>query len=383
VTLQVLPADSAPAPPALAPWGSDRCGTDSPAPVPPGTFPPAPSARPLVARPVLPALPDSQSGVAVTVVMTTYNHEAFIEQAIDSVLMQQTDFPCQLVIGEDCSTDRTRQIVCGYARRYPEKVRPVLRETNLGGAANLARLLESCTTRYVALLEGDDYWTSPHKLQKQVEFMEAHPRCAQCFHAVTVFHEDASVPPCVRGLEGRPPIATIKHLLRGNFIHTCSVLFRGGLVSRFPDWYDKLIIDDWTLFVLNAQHGEIGYVDAVMAAYRVHGGGVWSGKPRATQQLYRLQAYDAVNAHLKGRYAGIIRGVTARCCHDLAMACEKQGDLAAAREYALRGLARRPYGAFPTQSNLLRVLMRSYAPNSYNAAKAMIRAVRGRSDKTS
>ena len=111
--------------------------------------------------------------VKVSVAMITYNHERFIAQAIESVLMQQTDFAVELVIGEDCSTDGTRAIVRDYGERYPERIRLLLPEHNLGMMPNFVATLKACRGQYVASVEGDDYWTDPHKLQKQVDFLES------------------------------------------------------------------------------------------------------------------------------------------------------------------------------------------------------------------
>jgi len=116
--------------------------------------------------------------------MITYNHETYIREAIDSVLMQQVNFPYEIVIGEDHSTDATRTIVRDYQRRHPDKIRLRLSRENLysrkldpGTATHCA-----CRGKYIALLEGDDYWTDPLKLQKQVDFMEAHTTCTYCGH---------------------------------------------------------------------------------------------------------------------------------------------------------------------------------------------------------
>lgn len=107
----------------------------------------------------------------------TYNHEPYIARAIEGVLMQETDFPIELVIGEDCSTDRTRDIVFEYQKKYPEIIRVVTSEHNVGSYQNGLRTTNACRGKYIAYCEGDDYWTDPLKLQKQVDFLEANPDC--------------------------------------------------------------------------------------------------------------------------------------------------------------------------------------------------------------
>jgi glycosyltransferase involved in cell wall biosynthesis len=131
--------------------------------------------------------PGMSENPKVSVCMMTYNHERFIAQAIESVLEQKTSFDLELVIGEDCSTDGTRKIVAEYARKYPEKIKAMFRETNLGMTANGIQTLRECRGRYIALLEGDDYWTDPLKLQKQVDFLDVHPTCTACAATVTKY----------------------------------------------------------------------------------------------------------------------------------------------------------------------------------------------------
>jgi len=120
----------------------------------------------------------------VSVCMITHNHEPYIAQAIEGVLSQKTAFPFELIIGEDCSTDATREIVFEYASCHPNLIRVITSETNVGGKANEARVFACARGRYIAVCEGDDFWREPLKLQHQVEYLEAHP-------AVGLVHTDA------------------------------------------------------------------------------------------------------------------------------------------------------------------------------------------------
>lgn len=120
------------------------------------------------------------SEVLVSVFMITYNHENYIEHAIEGVLMQKTSFPIELIIGEDCSTDNTRKIVREYEGRYTEIIKAQYPEKNRGMNNNFLTVLQSARGKYIALCEGDDYWTDPLKLQKQVDFLEANPEYSLC-----------------------------------------------------------------------------------------------------------------------------------------------------------------------------------------------------------
>ena len=118
----------------------------------------------------------------LSVAMITYNHELFIGPAIESALAQKVNFDYEVVIGEDCSTDGTRAVVMDFQRRYPDIIKILLRERNIGGFRNMESTLAACGGQYLAILEGDDYWTRPDKLRKQVDFLDAHPDRAICCH---------------------------------------------------------------------------------------------------------------------------------------------------------------------------------------------------------
>ncbi|MBI4315421.1 MAG: glycosyltransferase, partial [Chloroflexi bacterium] len=125
----------------------------------------------------------------VSVRTVTYNHEGFIARCLEGILMQRTSFPFEVVVGEDCSTDRTREIVLAYAAEFPDKIRVITSERNVGGARNAVRVQQACRGKYQAFCEGDDYWVDPLKLQKQVNFMETHPEIPLCFHNAFVINE--------------------------------------------------------------------------------------------------------------------------------------------------------------------------------------------------
>lgn len=215
--------------------------------------------------------------VKVSVAMITYNHEAFVAQAIESVLVQQTDFVVELVIGEDCSTDGTRDIVADYARKYPERIRPLLHDHNLGlmGKNNLVAVYQACRGEYIAFLEGDDYWTDPHKLHKQVDFLDDHPDYVLCFHDTMIINEHGNL------LETSVLPATSKQdlpgdaLIRASLIPTLTACFRN--VLSFPPEYYKVLNADTFIYSMLGQHGGAGYLGNVIepAAHRIHPGGIW------------------------------------------------------------------------------------------------------------
>lgn len=236
----------------------------------------------------------------VSVLTIAYNHEKFIAQAIDSILMQEVDFEYEIVIGEDCSTDNTRKIVMGYQAKYPDKIRLLLPESNIGMLPNFINTYRACKGEYIALLEGDDYWISPHKLQKQVYFLDRNADTALCFTNSLLFWEDSHREAEVF-LNEPSETFTTEYLLFRNFISTPSVMYRNGLITEFPEWYTDLSMGDWTLYILLTEYGKIGYIDEVMSAYRNHNGGVWSSKNKDYQLTATIKMLSVVKRYFASK----------------------------------------------------------------------------------
>jgi glycosyltransferase involved in cell wall biosynthesis len=220
----------------------------------------------------------------VSVAMITYNHEKYIAQAIESVLMQKTSFPVELVVGEDCSKDATRRIVQEYARNHSAKIRPLLHERNVGMHANFQSAITACRGLYIAILEGDDFWTANDKLQRQADFLDSHPDCPLCFHrARMLFQKDPSKSdewPPARIRQGEYSAA---ELLTENPVPTCSVLLRRCQIPVLPRELCKLPMGDWPMWILMSLRGKVRYLDEPMAVYRCHEGGVWSSMTEVQQ----------------------------------------------------------------------------------------------------
>lgn len=206
--------------------------------------------------------------------MITYRHESFVAQAIESVLAQQADFAIELVIGEDCSPDKTAEVIRSFASTDRLTIRSRFNSPNLGMMANFARTLEECTGEYIALLEGDDYWTDTSKLQRQVDFLDGNAEFAICFHPVDVL-QGGRLGADTRTREVAEN-TDIHDLALGNYMHTCSVMFRAGLFPQFPPSFLQATAGDYFLHMLNARFGRIGKLKQKMAVYRVHADGAWS-----------------------------------------------------------------------------------------------------------
>jgi len=308
---------------------------------------------------------DTSEYMKVSVCMLTYNHGKYISQAIESVLMQDVNFDYEIVIGEDCSTDNTRDIVLGYQNRYPDKIRLLLPAKNLGIMENAVQTFHACKGEYIATLDGDDYWTSAHKLQKQVDYLDNHPACAICFHNVKRFHQDEDREGENKNPRDQKEISTLDDLWEGCFVAACSAMLRRDSVGHLPEWFIKMPAPDWPLFILSAQHGNIGYINEVMGAYRTHAEGAWSGLSRVQRLEQLIKFYTTIDAHLEFTYHSKIRVQIAKQCFYLAEEYEKNKDLTNARKYALKGFRESPFDNQIPDTPPLKLLMRVYAPKSY------------------
>jgi len=216
--------------------------------------------------------------ILVSVCSITYNHEKYISQAIESFLMQKTNFEYEILIGEDCSTDSTRQIVLDYQSRFPDKIRLITSERNVGARQNAMRLRKNAVGKYIADCEGDDYWTDPEKLQKQVDYMEAHPECAMCVHAAEIVEMNGETTHQVKKPRigtGIVPMEDVLRMLDQPLFMTSSLMFRKFLMDSPPAWYIESPVGDYPLAVICASQGNIAYLDSVMSVYRRGVPGSW------------------------------------------------------------------------------------------------------------
>ena len=251
---------------------------------------------------------DRRLAMRATALIITYNHRKFIAAAIDSALAQQTRFEYEILVSEDCSTDGTREIVLDYARRHPDRIRLILSDRNIRSNAVVARGIRSARGDYVALLDGDDLWTSPDKLQKQVDFLDAHPDCAMCFHNAEVIDDDGRRAPRLWTPRGQKPFSTLEDIWRGNFIATASTVIRRTALPEIPGWYDSFFpITDWPLYILAAEHGKIGYIDETMSIYRYHSGGLYSSRSEWQKLQTTGSFYRRMDAHTGRRYHRTVR----------------------------------------------------------------------------
>ena len=271
--------------------------------------------------------------VMVSVVCFTYNHESYVVQALEGFLAQKRSFKMEVIVHDDASTDGTAAIVRGYEAKYPGLFECVYESENkysesptsiVGISFNRAR------GKYIALCEGDDFWTDPLKLQQQVDLLEAHAECSVCFHWAA-YLEEASLQMRERPMGPPPEIAkarySLEDLLRyDNFVPTCSVLIRrSSLPDPLPDWYYGAKIGDFPLLVLAARSGEMLFIDRVMATYRIHSGGAWTSGPVAWRREISCDTYRRIGVHLRLAGSAAFKAGIAGAHYSLAVALWGEG----------------------------------------------------------
>ncbi|NDW18936.1 glycosyltransferase [Dysgonomonas sp. 216] len=209
----------------------------------------------------------TQTPVSVAVCVMTHNHEAYIAEALDGILMQETNFPVMIYIGEDCSTDRTRTICLEYKEKHPDKITLLLQDINLGLRKNFAQTIAAGKEKYIAICEGDDYWSDSTKLQKQVDFLENNPDFAMSSHNVDMLWygiELRKMPPLNQS------VFTIENVIEYDWaIMTASILFRRNAFQT-NDNFNTIYNQDYVIQLLVALHGKVGYMKDSMSVYRKH-----------------------------------------------------------------------------------------------------------------
>jgi len=238
-----------------------------------------------------------------SVCIFTFNHHDFIAETIEGVLSQQTHFDFEIVIGEDCSTDGTREIVESYQKRYPHKIRALLHPRNLGMMANNSYTVTQGQGEFIAVLDGDDYWINPLKLQTQVDFLEASPEYALCFHDARILNEDGSWNQHTCCGVDHKKVVTFEDIICDVHIPTSSLVFRRKALTGYPPaWFNSLNAPDRPLFLMVASNGPGYYFNETWGVYRKHSGGTWTGQHYQSRWLTHLQIYKVMNRHYQNRY---------------------------------------------------------------------------------
>ncbi len=262
----------------------------------------------------------------VTLLCVTYNHEKYVSQTLDSFLMQETDFPFEIVIGEDCSTDKTRDVIKEYQEKYPRLIHLVTGPKNVKFANNFSRALESCRGKYIAHCEGDDYWTDPKKVQIQTDFMEKHPEYVLCGHGA------------VKAPSSGVPYGDI--LPHGKFFSSMHLIFSTkmamgnqtrfwrNVIRKLPPEALHVTTVDLFMWSMLGHFGKGICLDEIKpSVYRINETSIWTPLTERQRQKLRIQAYFWMSVYYARRFkpfcafyffAGMTYVILKRTLRDLA-----------------------------------------------------------------
>jgi glycosyltransferase involved in cell wall biosynthesis len=241
----------------------------------------------------------------ISVSITTYNHERYIGQAVESVLSQQCRARVEVVVGDDCSTDGTSDILAQLEREHRGSLKVIRPATNLGqqGRAMFLETLKHCDGAFVAMLDGDDYWTDDAKLERQIEFMTRHEDCSLCHHPVENVYDNGSTEPWRDDAGGAESLVGFDALLPWHSIGSPTPLVRHKVVRAIPAWMSRSPFGDWPIYLAAADIGRIGYLPQVMAAYRFHERGVWTQTTDLDRQQQVVDFFAGIDGRILRRHA--------------------------------------------------------------------------------
>lgn len=215
--------------------------------------------------------------IMVSICCITYNQEMYIRDAIEGFLKQKTNFKYEVIIHDDASTDNTAQIIKEYENKYPDIIKPIYQRENQYSKGISPSILtyKNAIGKYIAICEGDDYWTNEHKLQKQVDYMEANPLCTFCFHNANVIDMNKnSVKKLIpykfedKKYVKKDGIYNVGELELLEFIPTASFMFRNENISKLPKWFETCYVKDWPLKLLMTSFGYAYCINEIMSVYR-------------------------------------------------------------------------------------------------------------------
>ena len=260
----------------------------------------------------------SEKQIKVSITSLAYNQENYIATAIESFVSQITDFEFEILINDDCSTDRTAEIIKEYEERYPGKVIGVYHEENQysKGIKPGVALRRMARGEYIAFCEADDYYTDPYKLQKQVDYMDAHPECSICTHAVTTVDSYGNpTPKLVRHNKGDRDYTAAEVITLGedNFA-TNSMMIRKKFDEKYPEFYHKCPVGDYPMQVYMTMNGYLHYIDEFMSCYRINADASWTNRIQSDdKKLLRMysgmiESLKLMDEYSEGKYKKEIEG---------------------------------------------------------------------------
>lgn len=267
----------------------------------------------------------------VSIICITYNHARFIRDALEGFVNQKTSFSYEAIVHDDASVDGTAEIVKAYAQKYPDIIVPILEEENQfqkGGRTTRRLMLEVARGKYLAVCEGDDFWTDPEKLQKQVEYMEMHPDCSMYIHNGDMLDQETGVRTRIDPYPKSSALTAADVIEeRGALPPTASMLFRRADILKMPEFFWNAPVGDRPRRLYCILKGYIYYSDAVMCVYRANVKGSFSNRVK-TSSNYRsncfnrmIDFFDQYDAYTEGKYTKEIAYAKSREEFDYSLRC--------------------------------------------------------------
>jgi len=326
------------------------------------------------------------SDIMVSICCITYNHERYIRDAIEGFLMQKTNFKYEILIHDDASTDDTANIIREYEKRFPDLIKPIYQKENQyskGASVVIEYVLKKVKGKYIALCEGDDYWTNPYKLQKQVDFLEKNQKFSMCFHNVKVVDENKNI--LLNHVQFNPKEKKVNYLediIPANYIPTCSVVFRNHLInySDFEVLSNGLYFTDFVIHILNAKEGPIYYFNEDMAVYRVTEKGASKSTDSRRSLEDKLKFYKRLEKYFDDKnIRRIINKATIKYKIDLYIEYVRKNELEKAEELFqdIKNIKRTDIFIKAGLKRSLKFFLIKHFPNQYENIRQNYRKLKG------
>jgi glycosyltransferase involved in cell wall biosynthesis len=246
---------------------------------------------------------NQHQSIKVSVIILTYNQENYVAQAIEGVLMQNTNFPFEVIIHDDASPDSTADIIRSYQKQHPELIHTILQTENQYSKNNwkITPIYQQAHGKYIAICEGDDFWTDPFKLQKQVDLLEAHPGCSISCHKVLYHFEDGGTEDYeFPDIDGEKVFSKVE--LFGRYISaTCSIMFINEKIDELEDFLDGFMVTDIPIVYFYLNIGDMGYLGERMATYRLHNQSIYHPLKALQQEFIQFDTFVKIKNRLRIR----------------------------------------------------------------------------------
>jgi len=252
--------------------------------------------------------------ILVSISCTTYNHENYIADAIDSFLMQKTSFPYEIIIHDDASSDRTAEIIREYEEKYPDIIKPIFQTENQLSRGNRPSDLirEKAIGKYIALCEGDDYWIDEKKLQRQIDYMEANDKCTLCFHSAELVDNDKTYLSTLSPYNQNRCCTVEDILCRKLNYPTASMIYLKEAFNCIPQHIQKRMYGATCTQLFCTNSGYAYYINLPMSAYRTNVSVSWTNNVYNNKEKYlahhrrMLDMYECFNEYTNYKYADVI-----------------------------------------------------------------------------